>query len=183
MGAFRSYTVYREQAAQILHVLVEDVFNFVIFARALIIVFDLAPLLRAIFSAVGLGSTVTNHKDWFFKATGFQEESIADKYVTDRLLNFGFSEIFAGFGAIGNVVVQDDPFAMLRWQQITWRLLLPLLLYLLQVKWNTFIKQQQVGFKKAWKGSDWKDGGYAEMIDKFGSYWKEVPKSEWSLVE
>jgi len=184
--AFRSYTVYREQAAQILHVLVEDVFNFVIFARALIIVFDLAPLLRALFTAVGFGSVVNNHKDWFFQATGFQEESIANKYVTDRLLNFGFSEMFAGFGVISNVVVQDDRFAI---QQVTWRLLLPVLfyllvplvLYLLQAKWNTLIKQQQTDFKKAWKGTDWKSGGYADMLDKFGSYWKEVPKSEWSM--
>jgi len=180
--ALRSYTGYREQAVQILLVLVEDVFNFVIFARAVILVFDLSPLLRAIVSSIGFASTVDQHKTWFFQATGFQEESIGNKYVTDRLLNFGFWNAGVGLGVIGNVVVEDDPFAVLRWQQITWRLLVPALFFLLQSRWNLRMKKQQLDFKTCWKGTDWKDGCYAEMLDKFGSYWKEVPKAEWSIV-
>lgn len=182
----RTYNHFREQAQSILHVLVDDVFNMVVVLRLVCILFSLAPALRQVAIMSGLGGVVDRHRTWFIEATGFQDADVGSKYLSDYLIRFGLYETFIGFSAIGQVVEEDAItkfFHLQHLKQMLWRLLVPFVLYRLETRWTGFLKKQQTAFKKGWKGTDWTDGAFADMLAKYGSYWVEVPKEEWVVEQ
>lgn len=179
---FRSYNYYRMQAQEILHILVDDIFNLVIVLRVLGIVFGLAPVARQVAAAAGLGPLVERHQQWFQEATGFMDIDLGAKYISDRLVKFGFQEMFVGFRILEKVVETEAIGAFTHVEaakQIVWRALIPFVLYTLEAKWGIFLKKQQGTYKSTWSGRNWTDGEYAEMLDKYGSYWNKVSKEEW----
>jgi len=182
----RSYNYYKQKAQDILHILIDDIFNMVVVLRLVIIAFRLSPLARDFASSVGLGEVIGRHREWFFEATGFQETDAGAKYITDKLLKFGFSETMLGVSLVGRFVEEEalEVFThaaeFTHWiKQVVWRLLFPCVFYYLNSKWAAYLKKQQGSFKKKWEGTAWGDGQYAEMLGKYGSYWNEVTREEW----
>mmetsp|Transcript_73163 Transcript_73163/g.210085 ORF Transcript_73163/g.210085 Transcript_73163/m.210085 type:complete len:575 (-) Transcript_73163:263-1987(-) len=183
----RTYVHYRQQAQDVLHFLVDEIFNAVIVLRLVGITFGLAPYARQVFRSIGFGDVIDKHREWFMDATGFTDTDSGASYFTDYLMRFGFARVLVGVSAATHAVEREAEvliphsfseqieFA----KQVAWRFVVPLIFWYIETKGRGFLDKQRKAFKKEWEGNDWKDGKYAEMMDKYGSYWNVVAKDEW----
>lgn len=178
----RKWAFYKAKANSVLHILFDDLFNMVVVLRLCIIVFSIGPLVRAALAAVGLGSLIQRHGEWFTASTGVEIDK--GTYVTDMLMAMVFSQS-KSFGQIvareaqGKIVEETEPsarFVML----ITWRVVIPIIMYYLKGWWNELIKGQRARFDQEWQGTgSWANSQYAEQMESFGSYWNPVLRDQW----
>lgn len=180
----RTFNYYRSQAEDILHVLVDDTFNFVVMARLLGITFGLSGVFRVFLKICGLGGLVQRHGLWYTEATGLEAETM---FLSDRIFQLLEKELLWGFGKVGSTVVSIeglfDIWSLGTLVSTVWRAALPMFLYFLETKWEKSLKTQQGDFKKKWQGASWLGGAYMDCQKDLGSFWMEVPQDQWEPMK
>jgi len=185
----RIFAFYRTEAEGVVRMVVDDVFNTVVFVRVLCIAFGLSAYLSFIFRWTGFGSTMDRHTSLFHDSTGFVRGDGDMTYLTDRLFSMGVSQTLAGVGYAGEVGSSSMGSTMhliANVWAILWRLVVPMTFFFVVSKWQKLLLQQQKAFKKEWEGDaamPWTTSKFSEMMQLYGSFWGTVKSAEeWNPV-
>lgn len=184
----RSFAFYRLEAEGVVRMVVDDVFNTVVFVRVVCISFGLSTYLRyAIGQLPVLKRMLERQNAWFHDATGFSRGEDDIKYLTDRLFSYSVTKVFTrGVDYAGEIGLDSirgvDQVFELAWEFL-WRLVVPAVLYFAVSRWQKLLKKQEAIFEDGWTGEKkFKTGGFKASMERYGSLWNNVPETTWSPI-
>merc|ERR1712007_330114 len=119
----------------IVKMLIDDVFNTVVVARFVFILFGLSSVSRFLARLLGMGGIMNRHAAWFYEQTGFKQGEDTAMYMSERLFSLtaglGLNKI--GEVSVGAIMHVD---ALSTSWELLWRLLVPIVMYVAYARWQ-----------------------------------------------